>query len=616
MSSPVPIDIEKQRQAIDELNARAYEERYNNTKLALQLAMDALSRAMDARYPEGQAWALRNVGIAYAILGESAQAEPFFQEALALFERLENMRGLGLTYSNLGTLYQQVGKLDRAIEFLSKSLRYLQLIPDLTFFYAQTLYNLAVLFSELEQDDLSREYQEQALKLYEKIQAPRGVLFSLLNLTRYYQKDGKLDQAEELVKRALEIASDIGEEDLVVRVLLAQAELLNRMNRYQEAIEQLQKAEALATEIRNPSLILAIQVNLADTYLNLGLLDKAKQAIDRIEELRPKTQSTLSDYILAEIRAKYAERIGDYAEAYRQYQSYVQRRLALQRAATKNALSAVERIIREDLLGVAQEAPPELQVARRIQEVILHSQEELRQTFADSALWLLPKSLVSGDFLWVGRGKDGAQILIVGDASGAGISAAMLSTLAHTLLYEIVTMRGVTDPGRILSQMHKSLLDLLYPPAKKSSPELEAMQAEGFQMGVCVVFPSLGEVHYAGANIPLWVFNPLVGWESFTPDRRLLGQKMEGEERSPRVYTSVIVPIEKQWVLVFMTDGWERQVRASDGKRYGRSAVRDFLMQNPPKNLQEWVLAVRQEFDNWRQGAAPTDDVLVVAVRL
>ncbi|MCS6790232.1 MAG: tetratricopeptide repeat protein [Bacteroidia bacterium] len=610
----ITVDIERQRQLVDELNSQAYEERYNNTQLALRLAQDALTKARDIGYTEGQAWAMRNIGIAHAISGHNEEAVKYLYEAYVLFERMENMRGLGLSLSNLGTLYQQIGEMDKAIEYLSRSLRYLQLIPDLAFFYAQTLANLGSLFGELEQYELALEYQEKALELHRKLSNVRGIFFSTLSIASFYQALKRYEEAEKYLVQAMDTAADLGEENLVIRVLLAQAELLNETGQVRDALARLERAEYLASAIQNPSLMIQIELAMANTYLALNFVDKSEEAVKKVESLATQVKGVAMDYYLSDIKARIAEKKKDYEHAFHYYRDYAQRRLALQRAATRNTLTTLERILREDLLGARHEAPPELVVAKRIQEILLHGEEELKQVFPDSIEWLVPKGHVSGDFLWVAKGKDSSQVLVVADASGAGVSAAILSTIAHTLLYEIVTIRGVTDPGRILTQVHKALLDLLYPTAKKSSPEIEAIQAEGLQMGVCTVLSGQGELHYAGALLPLWVYNPLLGWEQLTPDRRLIGQKAE-DEKSMRVYTSTIIPLEKQWVLVFMTDGWERQIKASSGKRYGRSAVRDFLNANPPKDLKEWIKLVQKEFDEWREGAAPTDDVLIVAVR-
>lgn len=615
MSELSAIDLERQRQAVDELNARAYEERYNNTELTLQLGFDALEKARALKYRLGQAWALRNIGIAYAISGRPQAGEAYLQEALAIFERLEDSRGLALVLSNLATIYHQIGKLDKAIEFYSRAVRYLQIIPDLMPFYAQVLANLGSLFGELEQFDLAVEYLNRSLTLHRSEKNLRGMFFSLISLASLHQQLKEYAQAEAYLQESMDLATELGEESLVARALLAQAQLLKEKGNAEEALAQLEKAETLAAAIHNTALSVNIYLAIADTQLLLELIDKAEESLKRVEALAPESREISIDYYFPEVRARLAEKRGDYATAYTYYKEYAQKYLALQRAATRNTLAAIDRVIREDILGAQKEVQADLRVAHRIQEALLHGQEELRQVFPDSIYWLVPRSIVSGDFLWTGRGKDGAQIFVVGDASGAGVSAAMLSTIAHTLLYEIITMRGATDPGRILSQLHKALLDLLYLPTKLSSAEIEAIQAEGLQIGVCTYLPAAGEVHYAGAKIPLWLYNPLLGWEQLTADKRLVGQKIE-TEKSPRLYTSTIIPVEKRWVLLFMTDGWARQVRASDGKRYGESAVREFLTKHPPHNLSDWLSDIQQEYDSWREGAAPTDDILLAAVRL
>lgn len=615
MREPSLPDVERQRKLVDELNAQAYEERYNNTHLTLQFAQDALEKAQKIHYTEGEAWAWRNLGIGHAIKGEFEPAEAAFKKAITLFEQLEHMRGLGLSYSNLGTVYQQRGRLDKAVEYLVRSLRYLQLIPELAFFYAQTLANLGSLFGELEQYELAREYHEKALQIHESVGARRGMFFSLVSLSSFYEETQQKEAVEACLHQALDIATELGEEDLVIRALLSQVQFFHRMGRSQEALERLKRAEALARSLDNPFLLSEIYAIMADTYLALDLIDKAQEAFEKLSLYREKAPGGALDYHVPDIQARLAEKRGRFDEAYRYYKQYMEQRFALQRAVTRNVVGTLEKILREDLLGAGQEASPDLLVARRIQEAMLHGEAELKQIFPESVLWSVPKRVVSGDFLWAGKGKEGAQILVIADASGAGVSAAMLSTIAHVLLYEIVSLRGVSDPGRILTQLHKSLLDILYPSAKKTSPEVEAIQAEGFQVGVLAFFPSLGEVHFAGAHIPLWIYNPALQWEQLAPDKRLIGQKTETEDRTPRLYTSTIVPVEKGWTLLFLTDGWERQVRASDGKRYGRASVRDFLAAHPPTDLKEWLETVRQEWDRWREGAAPTDDILLVATR-
>jgi len=609
------LDVERQRKLVDELNAQAYEERYNNTHLTLQFAQDALQKAQAIHYTEGEAWAWRNLGIGHAIKGTFEQAEPCFQKAITLFEQLEHPRGLGLAYSNLGTVYQQMGRLDKAVEYLARSLRYLQLIPDLAFFYAQTLANLGSLFGELEQYDLAREYHEKALRIHESVGATRGMFFSLVSLGAFYEETQQKERAEACLQQALDIATELGEEDLVIRALLSQAQLLHRTGRSREALERLERAEVLARSVDSPFLLYQLYVILADTCLALDLIDKAQDALEKVQTYREKVPGGPLDYFIFDVQARLAEKAGRFEEALRHYKQYTERRFALQRAVSRNVVGTLEKVLREDLLGAGQEASPDLLVARRIQEAMLHGEAELKQIFPESVLWAVSKGVVSGDFLWAGKGKEGAQILVVADASGAGVSAAMLSTIAHVLLYEIISLRGVSDPGRILSQLHKSLLDILYPSAKKTSPEVEAIQAEGFQVGVLAFFPSLGEVHFAGAHIPLWIYNPALGWEQLAPDKRLIGQKAETEDRTPRLYTSTIVPVEKGWTLLFLTDGWERQVRASDGKRYGRASVRDFLATHVPTDLPQWLEAIQHEWDRWREGAAPTDDILLVATR-
>lgn len=609
------LDVERQKSLVDQLNEQAYEQRYNNTDLTYKLAEDALALAQKIGYKAGEAWAFRNRGIAKAIKGDLEAAITDFKEALKHFEALEDFRGLGLTLSNMGTAYQQAGRIEMAAQYLVHALRYLELVPDLSFFYAQTLANLGSLFAELGQLNLAESYHKKALALHQQNQHIRGAFFCYVSLSSIYQHQKKWEIASEMAKLALDVAMELGEEDLVVRALLVQAENLNTQGRHEEALQTLERAESLANRLETPSLLVSVLTSMADSALSLKQTEKAKLALKRLEEVSKQAKDRLFVYFLPELQARLAEQEGRWADAYRFLKQYADNRLALLNALNKDTLATLDRVLRQELIGLEGGVREEVRVAQRIQEVILHGEGELRQVFPQSVYWLRPKEAVSGDFLWVGKGKEGAQLLAVVDASGFGVSAAILSTMAHTLFYEIFSVRGVTDPGRILSQLHKSLLDLLYPAAKKDNPALEQMQAEGFQVGVSVVFPNLGEVHYAGALIPLWIYNPILSsWEALQPDKRLVGQK--GEESGPRIYNSTIVPLERGSVLFFFTDGWERLISAQSGKRFGRTGIRDWLAENAPKDLQAWFQSLKNRFEEWRAGATLTDDVLMVAVQV
>ncbi len=616
MSTPVlQPEIERQQHTVDRLNEESYDNRYNNTALAQKLAEDALELARKIHYQEGEAWALRNLGIANAIQGHGDVSVQHLEEALHLFQKLDNFKGLGLTLSNLGTVHQQMGLLEKAAQYLTHALRYLELAPDLSFFYAQTLGNLGSLFAELEQYDMAFEYHQRALSIHQANGYTRGRFFCHVTLSTLYKTKSDWASAEAQSQMAFEVATDLGEKDLIVRALLVQAEIKAVQQKQMEAIEILSRAEQLADTLENPGLLVQVLASMIDTFLSIGEASRAKAAFQRFETLQAQVKDRTFSYFLPDFKARLAQQEGRWEEAYHHLREYTERRMALLSAINKNTLAALDRIVQQELRGAHSVMSGEIAVAKRIQEVILHGEAELREAFPRSVFWFRPKESISGDFLYVGRGKEGALLLAVVDASGAGTSAAILSTMAHTLLYEIFVVRGVTDPGRILSQLHKSLTDLLYPSAKKASPELESISTEGFQIGVCTVFPNLGEVHYAGALIPLWAFNPVLKtWESLQPDKRLIGQK--GEETGPRIYNSTILPVEKGTVLFFFTDGWERLVSGRTGKRFGRSAIRDWLAENAPNDLQAWFKALVTHFEDWRAGASLTDDVLLVAVQV
>lgn len=77
-------------------------------------------RTLKRRNAEG--WALGNLGLAYAALGDSRRAIEFYQQNLQIARETGDRRGEGTTLGNLGLAYVALGETHHAIGFLSDAL--------------------------------------------------------------------------------------------------------------------------------------------------------------------------------------------------------------------------------------------------------------------------------------------------------------------------------------------------------------------------------------------------------------------------------------------------------------------------------------------------------------
>ena len=99
----------------------------------------------------------------------------------------------------------------------------------------------------------------------------------------------------------------------------------------------------------------------------------------------------------------------------------------------------------------------ELQVARRIQQASLPKEVPTPKGWQISPYYL-PAREVGGDFYDFYELEDGRVGLVVGDATGKGVPAALVVTATYSMLRAVAQALGSFSPGELLAQVNETLL--------------------------------------------------------------------------------------------------------------------------------------------------------------
>jgi len=110
------------------------------------------------------------------------------------------------------------------------------------------------------------------------------------------------------------------------------------------------------------------------------------------------------------------------------------------------------------LADIQQNHKYELNNAKVIQEGMLPKKRHFERLFKDSFALYIPQNTISGDFYWVGE-KYNMQYLVVGDCTGHGISAALLSILAINLFEYTIMNKGYKKTNKILKEVDKKFIE-------------------------------------------------------------------------------------------------------------------------------------------------------------
>jgi len=192
----------------------------------------------------GVASSIDDIGKLHWLKGEYEEAKVALKDGLGRRRKLADRRSIALSLNNLGLVYQDSGEFKDAVEVFSQSLAIRRDIGDLV-----------------------------------------GVVISLNNLGTVAQDQRDFPKALGMFDEALEVAKQIGDRNRTALILTNIGETHDRMGKPAEAILVLQQAEGLCDELGDKLGLAEALRGLGKAYLKKGDLPKARDCISRAVDL-------------------------------------------------------------------------------------------------------------------------------------------------------------------------------------------------------------------------------------------------------------------------------------------------------------------------------------------
>jgi len=248
-----------------------------------------------------------------------------------------------------------------------------------------------------------------------------------------------------------------------------------------------------------------------------------------------------------------------------------------------------------DQLGLMRQAfEQELRVARRIQQALL-PKDLPRPDGWELSAYYQPAREVGGDFYDFLELEDGRLGLVVGDATGHGVPAALVMANTQSVL-RAVAQRGGSTPSQALAEAN----EVLYPYIPPS------MFVTCFY---CILDPKIGSFVYANAGHSLPCTRRHDG-----PTDELRARGMPLGLMPGMSYEEREAFLEPGECVLLYSDGL---IEAHDpqGEMFGTLRLRDLLAEHPRvgKDLTAFLLAELELFtgEGWEQ----EDDITLVTLR-
>ena len=206
-----------------------------------------------------------------------------------------------------------------------------------------------------------------------------------------------------------------------------------------------------------------------------------------------------------------------------------------------------------------------------------------------------PADATGGDFYDLLQFPDGRVGFVIGDASGHGFAAALVS--ANTRSYLRAMLRTEPDAGRVLSAMNALLME-------------DGIEGRFVTLLFAVVDPAALKLSYASAGhcgylidssgslrVCLDQGGPPLGWH-------------EGAE-----YGVTTLPLEPGDLLVLLTDGIEESMSLQE-ELFGRQRVIDLLRSHHQLPAAQIVDQLHAAIHSFHGGIPPHDDATSVVARI
>ncbi len=241
--------------------------------------------------------------------------------------------------------------------------------------------------------------------------------------------------------------------------------------------------------------------------------------------------------------------------------------------------------------------------AKRIQESILPADHMITDVFTNSFIFYRPKDVVCGDFYWFTKIGDEAIICAV-DCTGHGVPGAFMTVIGNSLLNQIITFSGVTNPATILSQLDQKLHQTL-------KQHGNIITNDGMDAAICRWKMDKNEITFSGAKRPMYYFKKgeLV---EIKGNKSPIGSFTHNLDKN---FSEHKIKVSKDDTLYIFSDGLQDQFGGSEGKKFMISRFRNMLQSIQPLPMKEQLKRIELEVNEWQKDYEQTDDMLLIGIR-
>lgn len=537
---------------------------------------------------------MNNIGQLYHDQNNFEKALEYYEKSLKVKEKLGDEKAIAVSLNNLGTLYFSKGEYLEAQEFFFKSLVKRKKTKD-QLGIAQCLTNIAEIYKEQKKFDTALEYLQQANKIQEELGNKNGIAYCINSIGTVYRLKKNYPESKKILLESYEMAKDLGNPILIKNATNALTNLYRATGEYDKAYPLLVEHYKAVNSLENKE--------NTRKMAQVGLQYEFEKKIQENELIQVKKNHEHEIEIKEQKVISYSFAVGLIGLII--LTVVILKSLSDKKKANKRITQ--QKIEIEDKSFKLEEAlvniTDSISYAKRIQEALLRTEENISKHLPPHFIFFKPKDIVSGDFYWSYE-KDGSLFLAAVDCTGHGVPGALMSMLGITFLNNICAEENELSPASIMDSLREKVIKELGQNAS------DGFSRDGMDMSIIKVNLKNKEVEWAGANNPIWIIsdNELV---EIRGDRQAIHFS-----DNIKPFTNHMVKVKEGDRLYMFTDGYADQFGGLKGKKFKYKPFKELLRSTAADSLASQKGMLDNHFKEWKGKLDQVDDVCVIGISI
>lgn len=558
----------------------------NRSCLSFYLKAD--SYTSNGELPFQHAYMKTNIGTVYSVLGQHDSALVFYNEAKAIIEKLDPQNEkLNIVYGNIGATYLELHDTAKA-EAAFLAAQRISVLHNNQRGIASALDHLAVVNFSKGLRDSAIASCKRALDIYATIGSKTGTSETCIHLGEMYADMKQFDSASVYLSRGSRYAEEIQDYYNLSNYYRRLSEIFETKGKYDSALFYQRKLQMVKDTLYNYN-----KSNVVSEMRSQAESEKKQKEIELLNEKDAKKNIVIYSAITVAVLVLLLSILA--------FNRYLVKKRSNELLSKQNtAIQEQKEIIEEKNKDITDS----IRYAKRIQNAILPSDEQMRSVFPESWCYFLPKDIVSGDFYWFEKEGD-YRLFAVVDCTGHGVPGALLSVVGHNLLGKALHDLRLVMPDQILAFLNSEIRKIL-----RHGEDTDGVQ-DGMDIAICSYHLPTKTIYFSGAFNPLYLFRD-GAFTEFKADKILIGSGLQGE----KAFTLHTIPTQKDDLLFLFSDGFADQFGGTSGKKLKYKFFRQLLLSISNQPMHEQAVAIHQAFEEWKKGYEQVDDVCVAAVRV